>query len=107
MRDVPAKTTRLTLDGIDWDLGPLGSIERGVPAEVFHRWRALEAAGVPFLWWLWGEEQPQRPKFRPLHESSAFTWQQPLTTQRDPLVIGVIPTAPNRGLWVVIGRWFH
>lgn len=110
IRDVPSQMTRLNLDGIDWDLGPLGSAERGVPTEVFHRWRALEAAGVPMMWWLWGEEQPQRPRFRPLTATKrplSLRWAEAPDTLRDPLVIGVIPTAPNRGVWVVLGRWFH
>ena len=25
----------------------------------------------------------------------------------DPIVIGVIPTAPNRGLWCSLGAWLH
>ena len=109
IREVPPKSLRLDLDGITWELGPVGSTERQVPAEVFHRWRALEAAGVPFLWWLWGEEQPARPQFRPLLQSTPrpASWAVPPVPQRDPIVIGVIPTAPGRGVWVLIGRWFH
>jgi hypothetical protein len=109
VREVPTRTLRLDIDGITWELGPVGSAERQVPQEVFHRWRALEAEGVPFLWWLWGEEQPQRPQFRPLPQATSRpdSWQVPAAPQRDPIVIGVIPTAPGRGVWVLIGRWFH
>jgi hypothetical protein len=121
IRDLPTERVRLVLDGMPWILEPLGQGERQVPAEVFHRWRALEAEGVPFQWWLWGEEQPQRPKFRVLPDAGATQstqWAQRsrlaptqqrdwATPQRDPLVIGVIPTAPSRGVWVLLGRWFH
>lgn len=110
IRDVPTSTMYVRLDGVVWELGPLGTAERAVPAEVFNRWRALEAAGVPFFYWLWGEEQPQRPNFRQLpvtatpRPDSGNDW---FTQRRDPIVIGVIPTAPQRGLWVLLGRWFH
>jgi hypothetical protein len=107
IRDVPTSIVRLELDGIEWDLEPLGAVERSVPTETFHRWRALEAEDVPFHWWLWGEEQPQRPKFRPLPETYASNWSEPMAMPRDPLLIGVIPTTPGRGVWVLIGRWFH
>lgn len=114
IRNLPTDRARLVLDGIPWILEPLGQGERQVPAEVFHRWRALEAESVPFQWWLWGEEQPQRPKFRVLPGSGAAQstqWAQrsglATTERRDPVVIGVIPTAPHRGVWVLVGRWFH
>lgn len=110
IHDVPTRPIWVQLDGVRWLLGPLGDEERAVPAEVFHRWRALEAAGVPFFYWLWGEEQPQRPNLRPLPERRTrwlISSAAPLEQQRDPIVIGVIPTAPNRGLWVLIGRWLH
>ena len=128
VRDVPAHPVQLELDGIRWQLEPLGTAERAVPAEVYHRWRALEAAGVPFFYWLWGEELPERPRFTPLPASShspavsrrrpngvhlrtvgdqLSAWLDEALTKLDPLVIGIIPTAPGRGLWVLIGRWFH
>lgn len=110
VRDVPTTPIWVQLDGVRWLLGPLDDEERAVPAEVFHRWRALEAAEVPFFYWLWGEEQPQRPNLRPLPERRTARPARsapPLEPLRDPIVIGVIPTAPNRGLWVLIGRWFH
>ena len=25
----------------------------------------------------------------------------------DPIVIGIIPTGPDEGLWCVLGKWFH
>lgn len=108
IRDVPTHPREVQLDGIRWELGPLGTDERAVPADVFHRMRALEAAGVPFGYWLWGEELPQRPHLRPLPEPThAPSGGNGPSHQRDPLLIGVIPTAPGRGLWVLLGRWFH
>jgi hypothetical protein len=107
IRDVPTSPIRMELDGIDWELEPFGSAARGVDGETFHRWRALEAKAVPFFYFLWGEEQPQRPKYYALPETRTTSWSEPVTRQRDPLVIGVIPTAPGRGVWILIGRWFH
>lgn len=114
IHDVPTRPIWVQLDGVRWLLGPLGDEVRRLPDEEFNRWRALEAAEVPFFYWLWGEEQPQRPNFRPLPERGILrrTVRQvsnaaALEQQRDPIVIGVIPTAPNRGLWVLIARWFH
>ncbi|WIG58315.1 MAG: hypothetical protein OJF49_001060 [Ktedonobacterales bacterium] len=110
IRDVPTTPVRLTLDGIEWELAPFGTAERDVPAVVFNRWRALEGANVPFFYWLWGEEQPLRPKMRPLPETTEArpsSWTDRLAPLRDPIVVGVIPTAPGRGLWVLIGKWFH
>lgn len=109
IRDVPTRPQLVQLDGIRWELGPLGTDERTVPADVFHRVRALEAAGVPFGYWLWGEELPPRPNLRAVpaavtRSSAGSGWRPRL---RDPLLIGVIPTAPQRGLWVLLGRWFH
>lgn len=109
-RDVPTERVRVAVDGLTWELGPLGSAERAIPSTVFHRWRALEAAGVPFLYWLWGDEQPEQPHFRPLADREPWQFRSSNdwpTRRRDPIVIGVIPTAPSRGLWVLLGRWFH
>jgi hypothetical protein len=95
--DVPNQPTRFFLDGIDWEVAPLDPARTyDVPATVFHRVRAAEAAEVPFAYWLWGEEQFARPTFRPVEEP-----------KRDPVLIGVIPTAPNRGIWVCLGVWLH
>ena len=110
IRDVPTEPIWVQLDGVNWLLGPLGKTERWIPAEAFNRWRSLEAAKVPFFYWLWGEEEPQRPNFRPLPERATSRQTRdaaPLARPRDPIIIGVIPTAPNRGLWVLIARWFH
>jgi hypothetical protein len=98
-----------------------------VPESVYHRIRAAEAAGIPFAYWLWGEEQFSRPTFRPVREplparairlggeaaAVLGTLAAPLgrlvtvLASIDPIVIGVIPTAPNRGLWCSLGAWLH
>lgn len=50
IRDVLTSLLLVKMHGIVWELAPLGSGEREVPAEVFHRWRALEAGAVPFAY---------------------------------------------------------
>lgn len=107
IRDVPTSPVLAKLDGIFWELAPIGTTEREVPAEVFHRWRALEGKDVPFLYWLWGEEQPQRPNLRPLPELRTVPWRRASVPLRDPVLIGVIPTAVGRGVWVMVGKWLH
>src|SRR5438309_6372407 len=112
VRDVPSEAVRLDLDGITWELVPMGTGVYDVPESVYHRIRAAEAAGIPFAYWLWGEERFSRPTFRPVHEplparairlgGEAAAILGRLATalaSLDPIVIGVIPTAPNRGLW--------
>ena len=110
IRDVPIEPLWVQLDGVNWLLGPFGQTERWAPAWVFHRLRSLQGANVPFQHWLWGEEEPQWPNLRPLpeHGTNRLTsGAAPLARPRDPILIGVIPTVPNRGLWVLVGRWFH
>ena len=105
IRDVPAQLGRITVDGIEWELELMGNREYNVPSHVYHRIQAAEAAEIPFAYWIWGEEQFTRPKFRPIQETR--TEPTPPQTVLDPIVIGVIPTAPNRGIWCLLGKWFH
>jgi hypothetical protein len=127
VRDVPAEAVRLDLDGITWELVPMGTDVYDVPESVYHRIRAAEAAGIPFAYWLWGEECFSRPTFRPVREplparairlggeaaAALGTLAAPLgrlvtvLARIDPIVIAVIPTAPNRGLWCSLGAWLH
>ena len=127
VRDVPSEAVRLDLDGITWELAPMGTGVYDVPESVYHRIRAAEAAGIPFAYWLWGEERFSRPAFRPVREplparairlggeaaAVLGTLAAPLgrlvtvLASIDPVVIGVIPTAPNRGLWCSLGAWLH
>jgi hypothetical protein len=127
VRDVPSEAVRLDLDGITWELVPMGSGVYDVPESVYHRIRAAEAAGIPFAYWLWGEERFSRPAFRPVREplparavrlsgeaaAVLGTLAAPLgrlvtaLASIDPIVIGVIPTAPHRGLWCSLGAWLH
>ena len=82
----------------------MGNREYNVPESVYHRIRAVEAEGVQFAYWLWGEEQFARPNSNLFQKVPVrSTPQQDL----DPIVIGVIPTAPNRGIWCLLGKWFH
>jgi hypothetical protein len=114
VRDVPSTPTRLTVDGIDWDLVPMGDGVYSVPPSVYYVIRAAEAAGVPFGHWLWGEERFARPSFQQnpgrtvrSGRSNAGLLSAVGRALRDPIVIGVIPTAPGRGMWCLLGRWFH
>ncbi len=102
-RDVPSQQVRFSYDGIDWQLSRMGTQTYNVPESVYHRIRAAEAEGVPFAYWLWGEEQFVRPTFQPIPEPTLVRG----TRKRDPIVIGVILTAPNRGIWCLLGQWLH
>lgn len=124
--DVPTRPMRLTVDGIEWEVRPLGAdrVER-VPADVYARYQGAVEAKVPFAWWLWGEEQFIKPTFLPMAEPAPaaptpsvadrvlrFGRQQRQEAQEwwarvDPILIGVIPTAPGRGVWCKLGAWFH
>ena len=105
IRDVPSQSVRITVDGIDWDVALMDNdIVYDVPPSVYHCIMAAEAKEIPFAYWLWGEEQFARPKFQPIRETVPV---RSVPRKRDPIVIGVIPTAPNRGIWCLLGKWFH
>lgn len=104
IRDVVSQPVRINVDGIDWDIAPMGSGPYNVPQTVYHRIRAAEAEGIPFAYWMWGEEKLTRPTFQPIREPVPVRSASP---KRDPIVIGVIPTAPNRGIWCLLGIWLH
>lgn len=109
VRDIPSGQTRFTVDGIEWDLRVLNGGVHSVPSPVYHRIRSAEAAGIPFGYWIWGEEQFSQPTFVP-DPGLARTSRTPVPAigdERDPILIGVIPTAPNRGVWCKLGAWFH
>ena len=103
VRDVPSEPVRVIFEGIEWILSRMGNKTYDVPESVYHTIRSAEAEGVPFAYWLWGEEQFARPTFRPIPEPEP----ERSTRKRDPIVIGVIPTAPNRGIWCLLGKWLH
>jgi len=109
---VPTATIRITIDGIDWDLGPMDmSKHYDVPSTVYQKYMAALSAGVPFMWYLWAEELPQRPLLKafddaPVWKSETFSTPSP-TRKVDPIFIGVIPTGPDRGIWCMLGKWFH
>ncbi len=100
IRDVPTEPYRCEINGIEWVLERMTARTYQLPEAVYHRILALEAAGVRFAYWLWGEEQFPKPIFAPQTV-------QPAEQQRDPVVIGVIPTGANRGVWVLCGIWLH
>ncbi len=104
IRDVPTQPVRVEVHGVIWEVAPMESRVYHVPESVYHRIRAAEAAGIPFAYWVWGEEQFARPTFQPTPEREQV---RPLPRGRDPIVVGIIPTAPNRGVWCLLGLWFH
>ena len=116
IRDVPTHPTRLMVDGIEWDLMPMRTNRTfHVPPEVYHRIEAARERGIPFAYWIWGEEQFPAPAFQPF---AAGEESRPASRnlrraaararrERDPIVIGVIPTAPHRGMFCLLGKWFH
>jgi len=118
--DLPAAGTQIIHDGIPWELSVLDGGNHPVPQSVLRRLNAVEAAGVNFMWFVWGEEQPVRPQFTSFPDdepvssrSRTKNWKQALwdafesDTWRDPLLIGVVATGPRRGVWVLLGKWFH
>jgi hypothetical protein len=116
VRDVPEQPTIVMVDGVKWTLERMRDDTYTVPSDVYHRVRAAEAAGVPFAYFLWGEEQFDRPMFRMADGGAGGSSsgrgtrpRQPAWFERalDPILIAVIPTAPNRGLWCKLGAWFH
>lgn len=116
IEDIPTKSYVLKIDDINWEIGQMNPTQTYyVPDEVFNRLRALESQGIPFGYWLWGEELLSRnqPSIRPNSELMQQLMVMRLETIRqpqrlgDPILIGVIPTAPNRGVWVQIGAWLH
>jgi hypothetical protein len=110
VRDLPTAPVRVTVEGIAWEvrmLPPSDTYE--LPPHVYNRVRAAEAAEVPFAWFLWGEEQfalPTDTTQKPTRKQGAAS---PGRQQRslDPMLIGVIPTAPGRGVWCLVGIWLH
>ena len=110
VRDLPTAPVRVTVEGIAWEvrlLDPSGTYE--LPPHVYNRVRAAEAAEVPFAWFLWGEEQFAHPTFTPRQPTRKQAAASPRRKRRflDPLLIGVIPTAPGRGVWCLLGIWLH
>ncbi len=132
--DIPQEGTRIEYLGFPWALSVLtGDVKKPIPQSVMQRLNAVEAAlGTEFMWFIWAEELPPqgRPRFTVDHsltESKAAlpaTYKQQKqyqhyltaikraeeaweTEQRDPMLIGVTPTGPNRGVWVLLGRWFR
>jgi hypothetical protein len=130
VENIPTSGMRVEVDGITWELEPMYPQKTyDVPESVYHRIRALAAEGVPFAWWVWGEEKFSQPNFTPTpaaQPANAPSWSDATTIplppvqsrpaprprptaprQRDPIVVGIIPTGPNRGVWCLLGKWFH
>ena len=65
MRDVPANPVRVNVDDVEWEIKVMGAETYQVPLNVYHIILAAEEHNVPFGYYLWGEEQFQRPMFVP------------------------------------------
>lgn len=148
VRDRLSAPTRELFGTMPWVFRPLADGEHiRPPLAVQRRLKALEAAGVPLTWWVYGEEDwprlvldaPERVPERGVKTmmrqvghslrtagtlaadigagaSTAFAGVSGLVGSAidgllaiDPVLIGVVPTAlaPDRGLWVVVGKWGH
>lgn len=120
--DIPSRPILITVDSVEWEVRPLSPdrVEQ-VPADVYARIQAAKTSGVPFAYWLWGEERFMEPTFTPLPQTQTEPKTDRLLgfgrrktqdlqdwwTKVDPILIAVIPTAPNRGVWCKLGAWFH
>jgi hypothetical protein len=100
IRDVPSEPLRFQLRRIKWSLERMTARAHQVPETVYHRIQALEAAGVPFASFLWGEQQFPKPSF-------TVEPAPPVERKRDPLIIGVISTDVDRGVRCLLGLWLH
>jgi hypothetical protein len=115
VRDVPTHPVRLTVDEVEWEIKLMGNETYQVPVSVYHIILAAEEHNVPFSFYLWGEEQFQRPVFVPSASRPSRTapsrpregWAERWNRALDPILIGVIPTAAHRGVWCKLGAWFH
>ncbi len=97
IEDLPTRIMPMSIDGVEWNLGPMDMNKRySVPPWVYRRYNACRIAGVPFSSYLWGEEVQPPPLPKP----------QPYKVY-DPIFIGIIATGTNRGIWCEIGKWFH
>jgi hypothetical protein len=65
VRDVPANPVRVNVDDVEWEIKVMGAETYQVPLNVYHIILAAEEHNVPFGYYLWGEEQFQRPMFVP------------------------------------------
>ena len=117
IRPLLTRPQRLTVDGLAWDIRPMDLHQTyEVPAFVHHRVQAAQEWRVPFTHWYWAEETaPVYPKLRPTPQrppvgkrlTEAFRTVKEWFDNLDPLLIAVIPTGPDRGIFCCVGKWLH
>jgi hypothetical protein len=119
------------IDGTRWELTPLDNNDQTphpVPHAVYERITALEAQGIRFTHFVWGEEldtpPASRPNFVPYIETErtrpaapaekekrkaarAATRARLAAALRDPLLLGYLPFDAQHGCYVLLGRWEH
>ena len=116
VRDVPQRPHQIDLDGIPWTVELLTEGRHRVPASAFERISQASELGIPITYWLRAKEHVPQPTFEPGEPRPAPARQPvrrrlaPLRTvalrpQGDPLIYGVIATAPYRGLFAVFAKY--
>lgn len=92
LRDVTANDTHLEMNSVRWKVSHLDDSKHIVPQSIFRRVEALQAEGVPFNWWLWAEHRLPAAQ----HTFSCHI-----------LLIGVVATGDDRGVWCLLGKWLQ
>lgn len=91
VRDLPTSRGRLDINQVTFLVTRAESREYPVPGSVYARIRGLEDFGICFDYWLWAEH---KIPFGAGLEANC-------------LLIGVIATAPHRGIWCLLGKWLQ
>jgi hypothetical protein len=117
------------IDGTPWEFIPLDNNDQTrlrVSPATYTRITAVEAHGLRFAHFVWGEEldtpPASRPNFVPYIETERLQPAAPTEKQgkkaarararlaaflRDPLLLGYVPFDAQHGVYVLLGRWEH
>lgn len=120
IRPVPGTTLeRHEAGGMSWDIARIVRGTYYLPDSVFSRLEELEQNRIFFKYYIWMEEVTYSPLqgreislFVPNQESTSLKFvkiPEPVIEKSriDPILVGVMPTAPNKGVWCIVGKWFH
>lgn len=91
IREVPLASTRMEINRLHWAVSRHRSDEYRVPPSVYDRVEALDDDGIAFDLWLWAEN---RIPFG-------------VSVNTNCMLIGVITTVPDRGIWCLLGKWLQ
>jgi hypothetical protein len=95
MRDIPLSPTRIWVGDKEWMVSHLGdNVSIEVPSETLARKETLEGVGLVIDYWILMEEQKKHTYV-------------PKPTPITLVLVGVIGTDKNRGIWCIFGRWVH